>query len=131
MLAGAGVENGDRSDYTPIIVIVGSVTGFVGVLVLFVAVVAIHSYYQQRKLLRVQYKLYTTQVGLHIFAAKGGVEGRHQNRQPPFSGKNVRTDSDVFPPVWNLGAVGLIPLFYISCLVLLPSPVALSVLSFF
>ena len=34
------------------------------------------------------------------------------------------------PPVWNLGAASLIPLFYISCLVFLPSPVALSVLSF-
>ena len=35
-------------------------------------------------------------------------------------------DSGVFPPVWNLGAVGLIPLFYISSVVLLPSLVALS-----
>ena len=34
------------------------------------------------------------------------------------------------PPVWNLKAVSLIPLFYsISSLVLLPSPVALSVLT--
>ena len=36
------------------------------------------------------------------------------------------------PPVWNLRAVGLIPLFYICSFVLLlmSSPVALSVLSF-
>ena len=39
--------------------------------------------------------------------------------------------SDVSPPVWNLWAVNLIPLFYIyiSSLVLLPCPVAISVLS--
>ena len=34
------------------------------------------------------------------------------------------------PPVWNLRAVSLIPLFYISSFVFLPSPVALSDLSF-
>ena len=34
-----------------------------------------------------------------------------------------------FPPVLNLKAASLIPLFYISSLVLLPSPVAISVLS--
>ena len=34
------------------------------------------------------------------------------------------------PPVWNLRAFSLIPLFYISSLLLLPSPVALAVLSF-
>ena len=38
--------------------------------------------------------------------------------------------SDVAPTVWNLRAVGFIPLFYISSLVLLPSPFAVSVLSF-
>ena len=34
------------------------------------------------------------------------------------------------PPVWNLRAASLIQLFYISSLVLLPSPVAISVLPF-
>ena len=34
------------------------------------------------------------------------------------------------PPAWNLRAVSLIPLLYTSSLVLLPSPVALSGLSF-
>ena len=34
------------------------------------------------------------------------------------------------PPVWNLRAASLIPLFYISSLVLLPSPAAISVLPF-
>ena len=37
--------------------------------------------------------------------------------------------SDVFPPVWNLRAIIWFQ-FAISCLVLLPSPVTLSVLSF-
>ena len=34
------------------------------------------------------------------------------------------------PPVWNLRAASLIPLVYISSLVLLPSPVSSYVLSF-
>ena len=34
------------------------------------------------------------------------------------------------PPVWNLRAVSWIPLFYISSLVLLPSPVALCLILF-
>ena len=45
--------------------------------------------------------------------------------------RRVAGVSDVFPPVWNLRTVSLIPLFYyiyISSIVLLPSPVALSVL---
>ena len=48
---------------------------------------------------------------------------KHPQREPGIS--------DVSPlSVWNLRAVSLIPLFYICSLVLLPSPVALSVLSF-
>ena len=44
--------------------------------------------------------------------------------------KGDRGISDSLPPVWNLRAVSLIPLFYISSLVLLPSPVALTLTLF-
>ena len=53
--------------------------------------------------------------GLDLYAPQKG--GREIADVPP-------------PPVWNLRAVSLIPLFYISSLVFLPSPVALSVSSF-
>ena len=41
---------------------------------------------------------------------------------PPKGGRGV---SDVCPPAWNLRAASLIPFFYISSRVLLPSPIAL------
>ena len=46
------------------------------------------------------------------------------------SPKGGRGISDLSPLVWNLRAASLIALVYISSLVLLPSPVALPVVSF-
>ena len=51
----------------------------------------------------------------------------------PWGVRNPRRQAGGFMislPVWNLRAASLIPLFYIPSLVLMPSPVALSVLSF-
>ena len=63
---GVGGESGDWQDSNPTLIIIGSLAGFV-VFILVVTVGYICFWYKKQKLMRIQYQLYPTKVGWHIF----------------------------------------------------------------